>query len=179
MSIKDDFNEDEWYLLSSAPAMIGAAMSSAAARGMIGTVKEMTASMRSTVGALQDYPDSELIQALLKKAENWDDAKTKMKDYRERAKDKLAEGNIKSREELHQLAMDDCKKAVALVNAKCSSDDALAYKEWALKIANNVAAAASEGGFLGFGGEKISPEEAKMLEQIEGILGIKGASLIA
>jgi len=59
------------------------------------------------------------------------------------------------------------------------TNDALAYKEWALKIANNVAAAASEGGFLGFGGEKISPEEAKMLAQIEGILGIKGASLIA
>jgi len=100
-----------------------------------------------------------LIQALLEKAENWDEAKTKMKDYRERSKDKLTAGNIKSREELHQLAMDDCNSAVALVDAKCSADDALAYKEWALKIANNVAAAASEGGFLGFGGEKISPEE--------------------
>jgi len=179
MSIKDSFTEDEWYLLSSAPAMVGAAMSSAAASGMIGTVKEMTASMRSTVSALEDYPDSELIQALLQKAENWDEAKTKMKDYRERSREKLTEGDIKSREELHQLAMEDCKSAVALVDAKCSVDDALVYKEWALKIANNVAAAASEGGFLGFGGEKISPEEAKMLEQIEGILGIRGANLVA
>ncbi len=179
MTMKSNFTDDEWFLLSSAPAMIGAAMSSAAASGVIGTVKEMTASMRSSVAGLKDYPDSELIQALLQKAENWDEAKDKMQDYRERSKSKLADGNVKSREELHQLAMADCKKAVALVNEKCSPEDAAAYKEWTLKIANNVAAAASEGGFLGFGGEKISAEEAAMLEQIEAILGIKGAALIA
>lgn len=176
MSMKNNFTDDEWFLLSSTPAMIGAAMSSAAASGVIGTVKEMTASMRSTVGGLKDYPDSELIQELLQKAENWDEAKDKLKDYRERSKSKLADGNVKSREELHNLAMADCKKAVVLVNDKCTAEDAAAYKEWTLKIANNVAAAASEGGF---GGEKISAEEAAMLEQIESILGIKGAALLA
>ena len=179
MSQKSNFTEDEWFLLSSAPAMIGSAMSSAASSGVIGTVKELSASMKSTVAALKDYPDSSLIQELLQKAENWDAAKDKMKDYRERSKAKLEAGNIKSREELHNLAMDDCRKAIALVDEKCSAADAAAYKEWTLKIANNVAEAASEGGFLGFGGERISPEESAMLAQIEGILGIKGGTLIA
>ena len=77
MSIKDKFTEDEWFLLSSTPALIGASMSAADSSGVIGTVKEMTASMRSTVGALKGYPDSELIQTLLEKAENWDEAKEK------------------------------------------------------------------------------------------------------
>ena len=179
MSIKDQFTEDEWFLLSSTPAMVGSAMSSAAASGVIGTVKEMTASMKSTVAALKDYPNSELIQALLEKAENWDEAKDKISDYRERAKQKLESGQIKSREQLHEQAMKDCREAAKLVDAKCSPDDAKAYREWTLKVANNVAAAASEGGFLGFGGEKISPEETVMLGRIEEALGVQGSTLLA
>ncbi len=179
MSIKDQFTEDEWFLLSSTPAMVGSAMSSAAASGVIGTVKEMTASMKSTVAALKDYPDSELIQALLEKAENWDAAKDKMSDYRERAKQKLEDGQIKSREQLHEQAIKDCRDAATLVDAKCNAADAKVFREWTLKVANNVAAAASEGGFLGFGGEKISPEETAMLARIEEALGVKGATLMA
>ena len=179
MSIKDQFTEDEWFLLSSTPAMVGSAMSSAASSGVIGTVKEMTASMKSTVAALKDYPDSELIQALLQKAENWDAAKDKMSDYRERAKQKLETQQIKTREQLHQQAMKDCQDAAKLVDAKCSAADAKAYREWTLKVANNVAAAASEGGFLGFGGERISPEETALLGRIEEALGVKGSSLLA
>ena len=179
MSIKDQFTEDEWFLLSSTPAMVGSAMSSAAASGVIGTVKEMTASMKSTVSALKDYPDSELIQALLQKAENWDAAKDKMSDYRERAKEKLETSQIKTREQLHDQAMKDCQAAAKLVDEKCSPADAKTYREWTLKVANNVAAAASEGGFLGFGGEKISPEETAMLARIEDALGVKGSTLMA
>ena len=95
MSIRDDFSEDEWFLLSSTPAMIGAAMSSAAPSGVIGTVKEMTAGMRGTVQGLNDYPDSELITTLLEKAQNWDEAKDKMQDYREKAKARLDGASIK------------------------------------------------------------------------------------
>lgn len=179
MSIQQKFSEDEWFLLSSSPAMIGAAMSSAAKSGVIGTVKEMTASMRSTVAGLKEYPDSELIQALLKKAENWDEAKEKLGDYRTRSKEKMETENIKSHEALHEQAIADCKATVALVDAKCSPEDAKAYKEWSLKIANNVAQAASEGGFMGFGGEKVSAEEAVMLTKFEQALGVQASTLLA
>lgn len=179
MSIQDQFTEDEWFLLSATPAMIGAAMSSAASSGVIGTVKELSSSMRSTVAALKDYPASELIQALLKKAENWDEAKEKMSDYRSRSKEKLESGNVKTREELHAQVLNDCKTAAQLVDEKCSASDAKIYKEWSLKVANNVAQAASENGFLGFGGEKVSPEEAEMLGKIEAALGVKSANLFA
>lgn len=179
MSIKESFTEDEWFLLSSTPALVGAAMSAAEGSGMIGTVKEITASMRSTVAGLQDYPSSELIQALLEKAENWDEAKEKMQNYREKAQARLQDENIKTKEDLQSKVMSDIEKSVALVDSKCSESDARTYKEWTLKIANNVAMAAKEGGFMGFGGTQFSEGEQALLAQIENSLGVKADVLIA
>ncbi len=179
MSIKDDFTEDEWFLLSSTPAMIGSAMSTAAPSGVIGTVKEMTASMRASVSGLTDYPDSELIKALLEKAENWDEAKDKMKDYRERFKSRLGSAEIKSREDLQSHVLSDCAAAVKLIDEKCSASDAAAYREWSVKIANKVANAAKEGGVLGFGGVRVSDEETAMIAKIEAALGAPAGHLLA
>ena len=179
MGIKDDFSEDEWFLLSSTPAMIGAAMSAAAPSGVIGTVKEMTAGMRGSVQALKDYPDSELVQALLQKADNWDDAKEKMADYKEKAKARLESAQIKSREELQNAVLADCAAAAKLVDEKCSQTDARIYKEWSVKLANKVAEAAKEGGVLGFGGERVSANEAALIAQIEAALGAPTGHLLA
>jgi len=179
MSVKDQFNDDEWFLLSSTPAMIGAAMSAAAPSGVIGTVKEMTASMRASVQGLSDYPQSELINALLEKADNWDEAKEKMSDYREKAKSRLDTASIKSREELQAHVLNDCMTAAKLVDEKCSPEEARVYKEWAVKIANKVAVAAKEGGILGFGGERVSAEESELIAKIETALGAPTGHLVA
>lgn len=179
MSIKDSFNEDEWFLLSSTPALIGATMSAADKSGVIGTVKELSASMRVTVAALKDYPQSELVQELLKKAENWDEAKAKISDYKSRSEERLNTDNIKSTEDLQQQVLADIRTSVELVDAKCTPDDAKIYREWSLKIANNVAKAAKEGGFMGFGGTEVSDGERALLTQIEDALGVSSATLLA
>jgi len=179
MNIQEKFSEDDWYLLSSTPAMIGAAMSSAEGSGIVGTVKEMSASMRSTVNALRDYPNSELVQALLKKAENWDEAKEKISDYRTRSQERLNTDNIKSKEDLHKQVLADIEKCVSLVQTHCEADEAQIYREWSLKIANNVAKAAKEGGFMGFGGVEVSDSEKALLSKIEKALGVKSDTLLA
>ena len=179
MSIKDKFNEDEWFLLSATPALIGASMSAAEGSGVIGTVKELTASMKTTVAALKDYPDSELINALLEKAENWDEAKAKLSDYRERAKSRMEDEGINTPESLREKMLSDVNACVALVDERCSDSDAKIYKEWSLKIANSVAMAAKEGGFMGFGGTRLSESEQQLLSRIEKALGMQASTLIA
>ena len=179
MSIKDKFNEDEWFLLSATPALIGASMSAAEGSGVIGTVKELTASMRATVAALKDYPDSELIQALLEKAENWDQAKEKISDYRTRAKSRIETDGPQSADDLQQRMLDDVAASLALVDQRCSEADAKVYREWSLKIANAVASAAKEGGFMGFGGTRLSQREQQLLNRIETALGVQASTLIA
>ena len=179
MSLRDEFNDDEWFLLSSTPAMIAAAMSSAAPSGVIGTIKEMTAGMRGTIEGRTQHADSALIQELLEKAENWDEAKDKAKDYRERSRARLEGAGIDSRERLHEQIIADCKTASSLVDGRCSEGDATAYKSWVIEIARDVAHAAREGGFLGFGGTQFSPEEQVMLARIEAALGAESGVLIA
>ena len=41
------------------------------------------------------------------------------------------------------------------------------YREWALGVAEKVAMAATEGGFLGFGGTRLSDAEKALIEQIK------------
>lgn len=179
MSIKTRFTDDQWFLLGAMPGMIGAAMSNAAPSGIIGTVKEMSAAMRANVQGKQDFPDSELINELMRKAANWDEAKEKLSDYREKAKERITTANIKSREDLQAMALEDCKAAVALVDDQCSDSEASAYRQWTLNVARAVAEAAKEGSILGFGGERVSAEERKLLNELETVLGIQTGVLTA
>lgn len=179
MSIKEQFNDDEWFLLSSTPALIGAAMSAAESSGVIGTIKELTASMRASVDGLKDYPDSELINALLDKAQNWDEAKERLSDYRQRIRERMETEGVRSAEALRQRMLDDVAQCVAMVEQRCSAADATHYKEWSLKIANACAMAAKEGGFLGIGGTRLSDGEQLLLAEIEKALGVQASTLIA
>ncbi len=179
MSLKTLFNDDQWFLLGSMPGMIGAAMSNAAPSGIIGTVKEMSAALHANVQGKQDFPDSELINELMQKVANWDEAKEKMTDYRARAKARMESANIKNREDIQTMALEDCIAALALVDEHCSDTDASAYRQWTLNVARAVAEAAKEGSILGFGGERVSAEERKLLHELESVLGIQSGVLIA
>ena len=58
--------------------------------------------------------------------------------------------------------MDALRSAAAIVDQKAPSD-AAAYKAWLVQIANNVAEASKEGGFLGFGGVIVSDANQRCL----------------
>ena len=66
------------------------------------------------------------------------------------------------------LAQDGLK---ALLDAKAPSD-AAAYKTWLCHVANAVAEAAPEGGFLGFGGAQVSEAEKASVAHIATALGV-------
>ena len=58
----------------------------------------------------------------------------------------------------------------ALVAAKAPGA-APAFRDWLKAIAGQVAEAGTEGGFLGFGGEKVSAAEKATLERLARALG--------
>ena len=105
--MKANFSEDEWFLLSSTPASIGALMSAAAPSGVFGTLKELSASMKTTVHGLQSHNDSELIAALLERSENWSAAKEKASDYSERTKQRFEDEGVTNSDELSVLVLGD------------------------------------------------------------------------
>ena len=75
--------------------------------------------------------------------------------------------------EIKNKAVAAIRDAAALVDAKAPSD-AAGFKAWLQHISQAVAEASTEGGFLGFGGVRVSDAEKATLAEISGALGLKG-----
>ncbi|MGI9510163.1 MAG: hypothetical protein ACR2QJ_12545 [Geminicoccaceae bacterium] len=166
------YSEDDLHLLAGVPHMIGSAMAMAGKSGFFGTGKEMFASAKSVLAGVKDYPDNGLIKLLLPNAEDGVSAAMgEAKETREWLSQRIKERGVNSREAMQALAVEDCRAAASLVDAKATPTEAAGYKQWTLSVAEKVAMAASEGGFLGFGGEQFSEPEQRFLAEIEGALG--------
>ncbi len=169
MAIRSTFSDDEWFLLMSTPAMIGAAMANAGKSGPFGTVKEAVASLSTVVSAAKEQPDNALIQALTKRLEDRENAKAQAEKYQEMAMSKMKD---KTPEQLTEEMLSDTVRVSQLLQDKATPQQALGYREWAMNIAETVAASAREGSFLGFGGEQISAEEKALLARINEALSV-------
>lgn len=171
-----NYTEDELNLLANTPQLIGAAMAFVGNSGLFGTGKEMFANAKSVMAGIKDYPNNALIQAILPNVQGIaSDEVAKMKKVREWGIARMKAKGVTSAEKFQEAALEDCKAVVALLAAKSSPQEADEYKQWALSIAEKVAMATSEGGFLGFGGERFSANEKQLLSQIESVLGTKGS----
>jgi hypothetical protein len=73
---------------------------------------------------------------------------------------------------MQTAVISDAKDVADILSSKANQNEANEYKEWALSIAENVANAAKEGGFLGFGGERVSEDERAFLGKIKEALKI-------
>lgn len=166
-----NLTEEELFLLASTPAMIGTAMAFSEKSGVFGTMKEVWASMKSQASAPKDYPNNQLIQAILPKLESREEVVEKAKQYQEMAKARLEEKGIKTQDQLRDQLIKDCGEVNALLANKVSAQEGQDYKAWVMKVAENVAKAAKEGGFLGFGGEQISEGEKVLAQDVARALG--------
>ena len=171
MSFESRFTEEEIFLLSSNPIQIGTVMAFAEGSGL-GTVKEMLANSKAYMSGLKEYPNNEIITGILPNvSEGFKDSMSKAKDIRQEAMERLKQNNIKSGDDLRAHLLENSKQVAAILDAKASPDEASEYKEWSMSIAENVAKAAKEGGFLGFGGTRVSEGEVEAFAQIADALG--------
>jgi hypothetical protein len=163
-----NYSEDELYLLATVPQMVGSAMAFAGSSGLFGTGKEMFVSAQSVLAGVKDYPNNTLIQAVVPNlAGDRQAAMEKAKKSRDWAMARLKAKGINSSETLRMQALEDCRTAADLLASKSSNQEATEYKQWALSVAEKVAMASSEGGFLGFGGERLSAGEKQLLEELQ------------
>ncbi len=171
MSQENRFTEEEKALLANTPYAIGSAMIFAGGSGL-GTIKEMIANTKSFIQGAKEYPDNPIIKDILPNLKDFEDTKEKSKDMKIHYKEWLKEKGIDSFEKMQDAVVEDCKKVNELLMQKADQQEAQEYREWALSIAKNVANAAKEGGFLGIGGERISPEERTFFEEIANACGV-------
>ncbi|MDQ3758947.1 MAG: hypothetical protein M3331_03260 [Actinomycetota bacterium] len=72
-----------------------------------------------------------------------------------------------------QALMQKLTRAVEILEAKGTAEDANAYKQFIIDLAQRVASAKKEGGVLGIGGKEISDAEQTALEEISSTLGVR------
>ena len=54
-----------------------------------------------------------------------------------------------------------------MLDSKVDPAQAAQYRQWALGVADKVAMASTEGGFLGFGGTRLSDAEKSLIDQLK------------
>ena len=156
-----NLTEDELQLLAALPQSIGSAVAFAGRSGLFGTGKEMFASGQALMAGVKDYPGNELIQAIVPDPKAADKSAARMK----------AKG-ITSAEKLTAQTLEDAREAAQLLDSKVDPAQAAQYRQWALGVADKVAMASTEGGFLGFGGTRLSDAEKSLIDQLKTALRV-------
>jgi len=156
MTTKADFNAEEWSTVVDGPLYAGMRVISAD-RG--GTVRETLALGRAYQDARARHGESGLLDELVKSPPAIDP---------ERARESGGDISV--------VATRQLRDAIAILEAKASASETDAYKTFVMTVAQAVASAHKEGGFLGIGGKEISDAENQALDELSAALGTPPAA---
>jgi hypothetical protein len=161
MAARDAFTAEEWARVVAAPMLAGIAVTAAEPGGLWGAVKESVAVAGAVRGAKGDAdPLVAEVADAYETAEGRDMARGALK----------SQASGKKPAEVVEAAVAELAAVAGLVAAK-APEAAPGFRAWLKAIAGKVAEAGTEGGFLGFGGEKVSAAETATLEKIGTALG--------
>jgi hypothetical protein len=150
MTKKADFNADEWSTLVEAPVLAGMRVVTA---GRGGTIRETMAMGKIYAAARQQQGESELLDDLISSPPAMDPKRVG------------STGDVKG------AAEERLREAVSILEAKATAEERDAYKSFVVTLAEAVAGAHKEGGFMGIGGTPVSEDEQKALDEIAATLG--------
>ena len=158
MTKKQDYTNEEWQLLLDVPPMVGLAVMVAGKSGL-GSMKEAWAISRGVLGGKDGYEGNELVHELV-------DARLK---HGERSQVESLDNPYrgKSPEEILAEVQEMCSQVRSLLAEKSHDDESAGFKDWAISVGERVANAAREGGLFDFGGERVSEEEAYVIDAVK------------
>lgn len=162
MTTKSDFTTEEWNQIRRAPFMAGLAVVAASPSGPFGLIKEMFAVGKMLAEVKTQGASNELVKALVAELETG-------------ARDQSASAELqdKSPDQVKSLAIQNLGQITALLEKKATPEEVQGFKQWLVAVAQKVAEAAKEGGFLGFGGTQVSDQEATTIRELSTALGVK------
>ena len=166
MLTKNDFPAADWNTLRDTQYLVGLATLMAEPSGL-GTIKESVA----------------LAQGVL---ENQSSPFPFIRDMTNKAEMEAAQGSLRQRfggaearpakDALQQTALEQVRASMSILGGKASKDESDSYSKLLYGLAETVANAATEGGFLGFGGKRVSAGEQTFLDQLRATLHLERAS---
>ena len=163
MADKESFTPEEWTKILQSPMLAAMAVSAAEPSGLWGMLKEAVASSSALAAAKLDAGTNELIKAVVSDYET-SEGRAAVQDALRRRFDGAKPA------EVVQRSVEALRDVAAILSAKAPGD-AAAFKAWLRALSLKVAEAASEGGFLGFGGVQVTDAEKATLADIAKALG--------
>ena len=159
------FSLEEWKLIESAPFLAGLSVAlSDLRKGLFGAIKESLVPFEAITEAGTGASNQVVASVVASFKE--------MAAKHERLQSPVSVAGKKPEEVKAEVAT-QLAKIPAILEGKVPPDQAEGYKKWLLDIAVKVANAATEGGFLGFGGERVSPAETAAINELASSLGVK------
>lgn len=151
MTSKADFNAEDWSTVVDGPLYAGLRVI-AADRG--GTLRESMAMGRVYQEARAKQGASSLLDELIKSPPSIDQERLQ-----------AAGGDLSA------VTAEHLRNAMSILESKATPADVDAYKRFVMTVAQAVAEAHKEGGFLGIGGNRVSAAEDQALDEISLALG--------
>jgi hypothetical protein len=148
MTTKASFNAEDWTVITTAPALAGLFVASAEPGGQL---RESVALSRGYAEARQREP-GELLKNILSTTPSLDPATRPT-----------------TPEDIRRVTLDQLRRAVRTLDRGARDEELVEYKRFVYALAESVAAAHKEGGFLGIGGTPVSEKERAALDAIAAI----------
>jgi hypothetical protein len=148
MTTKASFNAEDWTVITTAPALAGLLVASSEPGG---NLRESVALTRGYAEARARQP-GELLEDVLTTAPSLD-----------------AATRPKTPEDIRAVALEQLRAAVRVLDRVAQDDELVEYKRFVYALAESVAQAHKEGGFLGIGGTPVSENEQQALNAIAAI----------
>lgn len=155
MTTQTDYTSEEWQTLNTAPFAAGMLITVSDMSGPIGMFQEAGAVTKAIIET-GTQSASDVVKRIAEAIE--ETRKPELPDL------------PKGRDEARAALIDICRRAVEIVNQKAPAETE-ALRTWLMTIARWTAEAAKEGGFLGFGGTKVSEGETVALNDLDAALG--------
>lgn len=160
---KSAFTSSEWNSLLASVLLSATAITAAEPSGLIGLIQEGMAGGRVLMDEGKK-PEPSLIKSVAEAigtSEGRVAAKAALMSRLEGAK----------REEIKDRAVNGLRQAMMILGQK-APDDTAAFAALLVKIAEETASAATEGGFLGFGGVRVTDAEKATIAEIRQAVGL-------
>lgn len=155
--MQDDapYSPVEWAILTELPIRVLAASMRADETGDLGLLMQQATGLAELSSRANEYASSSLVQRVFEHYKSSGDGEAQTLQLSEQWIERLLPDTVQR-----------ARQASEILDAKASVEDAAAYKLWLLETAAAVCAAARTGGFLGFGGERISEKEQAFLDDL-------------
>ena len=173
---RNSFTVEEWAEIVAVPAAVGALVVTADPSGPVGLIGEFRAVMTSMKEYIDANATSSPLMAALQEhmtTKPSEEEEAQLKQWASEQQEIMKANKPKNPEELKQMVRDKTSAALTLLRGKGASEaDIDSFKAMTYAIAEAVANASKEGGFLGFGGTLVSESEQSILTQIKSELGV-------